>query len=272
MLFRSDGKPLSINLCMAGYRADRIRQLIAKKPKHTIDDMKIIQTDLYSLQAERFLKILGPMIPQNKAGEILSKWDLKYDRDSKGATIFHQVYMDLMGEIFGKSVYGNDAWSKVGSETSRILDFYFIFDRILLDCPPDELDIWFGLEGRGAVFERVMNSTLQRLSLDEIPTWGEQQSAVMTNLFFGGKLPAFFGFDHGPVAIEGCRATVVQGSMYKDGDKTSAFCPCYRFITDLQSDWAYTVLAGGHTDRRFSPYYKNEIQAWLNFDYKKLAP
>ncbi|MBT3784520.1 penicillin acylase family protein [bacterium] len=264
------GKPLSVNMCMASYRADRIRNLIRQKDKLGIDDMKRIQSDLYSLQAERFLSVLRPHIPDNKAGRILSEWNLCYDRNSQGATIFHKVYMDLMGEVFGQTLFGMEAWDKVDSDTSRILDFYFIFDRILLDCPEEHKKLWFGEEGQEIVFARAMHKTLDKFSNQKIPTWGENQQATMTNLFFGGKLPSIFGFDYGPIVIEGCRATVVQGSIYIDNGKKAAFCPCYRFIADLGTNEAHTILAGGHTDRRFSRFYKNEVEAWLNFQYKTL--
>ncbi len=90
----------------------------------------------------------------------------------------------------------------------------------------------------------------------------------MTNLFFGGKLPRFLGFDYGPISGEGNRATVVQGAIYTSRGRTATFAPAYRFLTDLAESHAHTVLAGGPSDRRFSKWYTTDISRWLNYEYK----
>jgi penicillin G amidase len=264
------GKPLSINLCMADYRAQRITRLLQKKRKHNLQDMQMIQRDLYSIQAERFMVILKSEIPDTPVGKILKDWDLRYNKESQGAYIFETIVADIMRHVFGKGMFGLEAWDLIKSETSSIVDFFTIFDRIMLDPDLEHSSLWYGLEDRQVLFAGIMKESLEKLEGSKIPAWGDVRQIMMKNLFFDGILPQFMGFDYGPIMIEGNRATVVQGSMYEMPGKESAFCPSYRYITDLGTQEIHTVLAGGPSDRRFSKHYKTDIENWLNFKYKVL--
>jgi penicillin amidase len=56
------GQVAPINLCMASHRADRIEQLLnSAATRLSIDDMRAVQCDVYSLQAEAFMR-LGPSL------------------------------------------------------------------------------------------------------------------------------------------------------------------------------------------------------------------
>ena len=88
---------------------------------------------------------------------------------------------------------------------------------------------------------------------------------------FDGRLPRWVGFDHGPIELPGSRATIVQSGIFKSHNRQTTFTPSWRFITDLGEDWALTALAGGPSGRRFSKWYKNDIDRWLNGDYKTLS-
>ena len=81
-------KPLSINMPMGPYRAERITQLLKDKKTHGVDDMKRMQADLHSLQAERFMELLREAVPDTPAGRILLEWNFCYEPDSRGAYVF----------------------------------------------------------------------------------------------------------------------------------------------------------------------------------------
>jgi penicillin amidase len=92
----------------------------------------------------------------------------------------------------------------------------------------------------------------------------------MTNIFFDGKAPRFLGFDYGPLYLQGGRATIVQGQVYNAYERDTCFCPSWRFICDINESKALTVLAGGPSDRRYGSHYLNDIEKWINFEYKTL--
>jgi penicillin amidase len=259
------GKPLSINMPMGPYRVDRISQLIKEKHQLDTEDMKLIQKDLYSLQAKEYFKIIAPLIPDSHAGRILKAWDFMYDRTSVGATLFEEFYNDLLEEVFGGSMFGRDVWKEVIKETGIVVDFYHLFDKILLG---NDHQRWF--VDKTEVFQKVLEKTLSRFSANQILPWGQRRPTLIKNIFFDGALPSFLGFDKGPYNIEGNRATIVQGAVYKAHGRETTFCPSYRFISDLGSLKAETALAGGPSDRRFSKWYSNDLDNWYNFKYKTL--
>lgn len=259
------GKPLSINMPMGPYRVERISQLIEAKDKLDLDDMKEIQKDLYSIQAEKYFKIIGPLIPDSPIGRMLKKWDFKYDRTSTGATLFEEFYNELLMEVFGKKMFGEGVWSEVINGTGLVVDFYNNFDEILLNSTDP---LWF--DNKLRTFQKVLDRVLSKYSVNQIKPWGETRLVTIKNIFFDGKLPRILGFDKGPVGIEGNRATIVQGAVYQAHGRQTTFCPSYRFISDLGTLKVETVLAGGASDRRFSPWYSNDLDNWYNFKYKSL--
>ena len=259
--------PLVINLPMGSYRVDRIRELLSEGESHTLIDMQRIQNDVYSLQAKRFMEVLGPLLPETFAGRLLAGWDLRYDRDSRGATLFETVYHALLREVFGKGLFGEEVWEATVNSTAIVADYYHLFDDMLLgedgDC--------FGEEGRDGLFSRVLQEILTEVSLEAITPWGRRQQIMMKNIFFEGRLPRWLGFDHGPVELRGNRATIVQGGVFTAHGRQTTFTPSWRFITDLGDDNALTALAGGPSGRRTSRWYKTDIHRWLNGDYKTLS-
>ncbi len=134
------GKVHPINLCMASYRADRISAILsaqdgrarlssARRTPHrttprraedrralpapqspggmTLQDMRAIQLDLYSPQAELFMAIIRPLLPEfaaphAEAIRVLQEWDFNYASESKGAFVFEQIYRALICEVFGE--------------------------------------------------------------------------------------------------------------------------------------------------------------------------
>ncbi len=262
------GGPLVINLPMGSYRVDRIRELLSGCRDCTLDDMAGIQNDLYSLQAERFLELFRPLLPNTFAGRLLGGWDCRYDTASRGATLFEAVYSALLQEVFGRGLFGEAAWDHLTEETAIVADYYHLFDDAVFGGDR----IWFGEEGREAVIGRVLADTLTEVDLFAIVPWGQRQRIIMRNIFFAGSLPSFLGFDHGPVELPGNRATVVQGGIFTSHDRQTTFTPSWRFLTDLGRDEALTALAGGPSGRRFSRWYTTDVQRWLTGRYKKLAP
>ncbi len=235
------GGPLVINLPMGSYRADRIRSLLSNCVPCTPKDMERIQNDLYSLQAERFMEIIRPMMPETFAGRILAGWDCRYDLDSRGATLFEAVYHALLREIFGRGMFGEEVWDYLVESTAIVADYYHLFDDAIFSEDP----IWFP-EGRDAVISNVLAEVLTEVDLTAIAPWGRCQEIEMKNIFFDGSLPSFFGFDHGPINLPGNRATVVQGGIFASHGRQTTFTPSWSFITDLGEDEAEPPLPAAH--------------------------
>ena len=256
------GRVKPINLPMGSYRFDRINELLASREKVDAQFMKTMHYDLYSKHAELFMPVIAPLLPDTEKGRLLREWDLRYTEDSKAAYLFERIYSELLREVFGKLGWGEEVFDYVDRETGIFADFYGNFDRILLQ----ETSAWF--EGRSR--QEIYQTAIERALAGPLRTYGETRLITMTNIFFGGKLPRFLGFDYGPFPLMGCRATIPQGAIYRNGGMLTTFHPSYRMIADLATDTLETNLAGGPSDRRFSPWYKSDVENWRNGRYKTL--
>ena len=259
--------PLAVNLHGGEYRRDRIEAMLGESAKLTLAHMQGIQTDVESLQAHAYLDLIRQWVPATRQGSDLLDWDGRYDVDSLGAPVFETIYQALLKAAF-EPVFGEQAWHAIANTTHILFSYYNVFDRVLLG----DDESWFRGEGRKALFRRVITETLMELEKHPRRTWGQTRPVTMKHILLSGKLPKFVGLDHGPIALPGTRSTIAQGSVLKSYGRETTFVPSYRFITDLGSDEAFTVLAGGPSERPRSRWYKQDIKLWLSRRYKILSP
>lgn len=257
------GREAPITLPMGPDRANRIRALLSAKPRLTAADCMKMHFDVHSTQAEAFLAILRPLLPDTEAGKLLATWDCGYDPDSRGASAFEDFYRELQAEVFGRG-FGEGVVQHLLGETGTFVDFYLFFDRVLLSDRSE----WFGGESREAIYRRVAERSLRAAP----ERWGNRQKLPLSHLVFGGKLPRWLGFDRGPIEIRGGRATVHQGQIYRSAGRLTSFIPSFRMIAELDRDGLRTNLVGGPSDRRFSKWYCNDVPRWLAGDYKPVGP
>ncbi len=264
------GKPANINVSMGSDRSDRVRQLLSEQEQLGVADMQRIQTDLLSLQAKRYLELLQPHIPDTATGRILKDWDRRYDADSRGATLFEKFYAAALQEVFGEGLFGSELWEAINGETALITTFFHRFDNVLLGDDQE----WFGEEGRESLFARLLQQVVSGPA-EAVAPWSAERQVVMPNILLDGAIPElparWLGIHRGPVVLQGSRATVVQGAIFRSHGRLSTFVPSYRFVTDLGTDEAHTALAGGPSGRPFTKWYATDISRWLAFEYKTLS-
>ncbi len=256
------GKAKPINMPMGPYRGDRIRHVLSKArglaPEHFFE----LQHDVHSLQAERFLAVLRPLLPDTEQGRLLRGWDCGYGPASKGAYLFERFYQELLLAVFGGNGLGSEVAGHLARESGTFVDFYDNFDRVLLseDSP------WFD----GLPRDEVFRSVAARALATEPRPWGDVQKLSLAHILFGGKLPRWLGFDRGPVTVRGGRATVHQGQIYRSAGRTTSFVPSFRMVVELDKDEIRTSLAGGPSDRRFSKWYCSGLADWEAGRYKTI--
>ncbi|MCP4417453.1 MAG: penicillin acylase family protein [Chloroflexi bacterium] len=257
------GKIKPMNLPMPSYRADRIADLLKDGTSLTIADMKQIHYDRYSLQAELFMKHIRPLLPDSQNGNILRQWDLRYEADSLGATLFEQIYRELVLLVFGENGLGKEMMIHIMNETGIFAMLHGNFDAVLLA----ESSPWFGNSSREAIFKIAIERGLQ----NDPKRHRETRKVYLENLFFGGQLPKFLGFDY-PLEHIGSRATIPQSQIFQANGRSASFAATLRQICDFAHDELHTNLAGGASDRRFSKYYTSGLKEWENGVYDLLKP
>jgi penicillin amidase len=243
-----------INAPMGDYRPRRIAQLLAETDDHDVESFRAIQLDTYSLQAAEFLEVLEPLLGTGPIADALRTWDCRYELDSIGATAFEIFYEELLVEMFGTAC-GAQVIEHLRDATGTFIDFYQNFDRILVA----ESSPWLG----GRTREEVWSAALQKV-VEQVPEpWGKRNNLTLTNMFFGGKLPRFLGFDRGPIPIRGGRATPHQGQIYRSADRLTSFTPSLRLVADMSTRVLHSALCGGPSDRRTSRWYTSGVAGWL---------
>lgn len=265
-----EGKPLSINLPMGPYRADRIKQLLSKKEKLDVIDMKAIQSDLYSLQAEKFMKLWEEFIPDTPSGKLLKSWDLRYCKNSKAPYLFEKIYVQLLEDFYADHIHDRKSWEYLLNETCLFIDFYYFFDLPFLEDQDLRFKKFFIKKSKKEYFKQAIEKVLMQIPFSKIKKWGEVNSFSMNHIMLGDTALGKLLFNKGPYPIDGNRATIVQGQVYRTGGRQSSFCPSWRFISDFSTDGAFTILAGGPSEKRFSKYYNTEVKRWLNYQYKHI--
>jgi len=248
------GRANPINAPMGDYRARRITQLLNDRDDHDVDSFRAIQMDTYSIQAAEFLEVLGPLLGTGPLADALRAWDCRYEPESTGATAFEKFYAELLVEMFGPAC-GVQVIEHLRDATGAFIDFYQNFDRVLVS----ESSPWLGERTR----EEVWSAALARVADQAPEPWGKGNQITLTNMFFGGKLPRFLGFDRGPIPVRGGRATPHQGQIYRSGERLTSFTPSLRLVADMSAAVLHTALCGGPSDRRMSKWYTSGVDGWL---------
>lgn len=247
------------------YRYRRLYHLLSQDKQFTIEEMTTFQNDCYSVQAEEFMRQIKNYIPNTRAGTILKEWDLCYYKDSQGAFLFETIYRALLKTVFSP-IFGKKVWDTYGPGHAFFGFNFGNFDKALLSDDP----LWFGQQGKEATLRQVIRKALQRFSIGKIPKWGEINSFYMNYLLFDGKLPKIFGFDAGPIHLNGNRATIDTFQIYNEGKRRVVTSASYRFITDMAHHSIYSALAGGVSEKKRSPFYTSDVELWQKGECKHI--
>lgn len=248
---------------MGAYRAERIAEVLQSQDKISLEDCRQLQQDTYSKQAECFMDVVKPLLPDTPNGELLRNWDCHYRTDTCEPWLFEQVYRHLFEHVFGLYL-GSETTTFLTQQTGVLADFYGSFDRVLL--APESL--WFKGQSRAELYRPLIAEALDTPA----QTWGSENQFLLKHILLGGKLPLWARVDRGPLPLKGGRATPHQGQIYRSGNRLTSFMPTFRLVTDLGSDEVHTCLLGGPSDFPLSKWYASEIEAWLQGQYKELKP
>ena len=90
---------------------------------------------------------------------------------------------------------------------------------------------WFNGKPRAELFKEAIRRGLEK------PTsrHGATRRIFINNLFFGGKLPRFLGFDYEFEHI-GSRATIPQSQLYRSAGRDNSFAATFRMVCDFRRD------------------------------------
>jgi penicillin amidase len=281
------------------YRARRIRELLAAKPKHSLDDFATMQTDVLSLPARElqpFFAALEPSGPLEEAALAeLRAWDLRLTPDSVGGAIFEALKARLQANVFGpvagdllphllgqglhpqvipSSAFGHRATSRLigalkrasagaaarGSSGDGPAGGAAPAGRPTLARLPSS-----AREVVQRSFSEAVALLRKELGGDVRKwTWGRLHQLTIPHAL-GARAPLGVLFNLGPFAVGGDQETVCQIAPHPARQfQAGAWIPSYRLVVDLADlDRSRSVLPGGQSGHRASPHYADQIGAWL---------
>ncbi|MGA2598797.1 MAG: penicillin acylase family protein [Bryobacteraceae bacterium] len=215
-------------------RHERIEEMLATRHKFNVEGFEKMQQDILSLDARRFMALLGAKSP-------LSEWDGRIRVDSEKALLY-EVWVDELP----RAVFGRDLGARVSlQETLKELEQH----------PNPE------------AIAKALEKAKQRLNApianqQPLQVWGD-----LHKVFFQHPLNRK-GLNRGPFARPG-DATTVNATSGLNFQQTSG--ASFREVIDL-ADWDRSVItnAPGESGDPESKHYDDLITDWMWGQYHQL--
>ena len=265
--------PLSID---EGYRARRINELLANDNLITIDDMKAIQQDTYSIRAGNFTPIFVSAITslssktqvQDDALTKLIDWDYWMDKDTSAPTIFVVLMEVYKEETFGDELHMLES-PRMPSDAR--LEYY---------TRTNSTSLWFDnintpeIENRDDIiqlsFVKTINALEDFFGTSDVDTW---KFGDINKLYFP-HLTGFSALSSGPYDVSGCDDTVnvIWNDHYWFEDEVHISIatggPSERLIVDLGNlNNSLSVIPSGQRGVSTSIHYTDQLEMFLNGEY-----
>lgn len=256
---------------LAGFRAQRITDLLQASRSHTLEDFSRIQGDRYDASTEPILRYIVALRPteaeQLRAIEILRGWNGQMDRGPAPA-IYHATYRELLSNTFAdelpEEVFGRfleylelgrpgGLHAIVDDETSAFWD----------DKGTPEV------EDRTAIFQRSLESALALLEARlgggmEDWDWAELHGVDFTHPL-GRDEPLNWLFSRGPVPFGGSTFTVANAIVSLREPFETTIGTSFRFLADLSDlTRSRTTVPTGASGHPLSPHYFDQNSGWLS--------
>ena len=161
------------------HHVKRIADLLASKPKISLDDLRRFVVDIegYDVRADFFKPLLLRAIQQSNpddelglVADLLKRWDNQRSEGSVAATIF-----DAWFDALQDAVFADDLGDFGDSRLFRTIIQPSLLWYVLADSPPRKLSRdYLNGESKDAVMVKALQTALQRLHKEwgEIANWG----------------------------------------------------------------------------------------------------
>jgi penicillin amidase len=257
-----------------GYRAQRIVDLLTAKAASaplTVDDMRDIQADLYSLPAESLTPYILGITPedelQRRALEQVRGWDGDNSPDSPGAAIV-AVFAQEIAQALLADELGDELFDDYGGYLPAIT-------AIMADAESPWLDdvTTSALETRQEIAQRAFAATVERLNdlLGDRPNqwaWGRLHTATFVNQPLGvsGVAPLERLANKGPFPMGGSGYTVNNTGYNREFEQRTV--ASQRQIVDL-SNWSNSRSqhTTGQSGQPMHKHYADMIQSWRDVEH-----
>lgn len=270
------------NLYEPHYRAKRIEEIISEGQIVTLEEMKMIQRDVYSEQAMEFCGHLFRSFGDSSkwspdiAGYLglLKEWDYEFRTSSSAASLF---------SMFEAKLYENLYFAPLGEELfSNYLFLKNIPVRNTSELLKQNSSVLFKTEQekdqllRKSFYDAV-SALISKYGNEPVNwQWGDIHKITLKHPL--GILPSFSSMlNIGPYKVSGSGTTVNNMEYsFNEALKSTSFeaflGPSMRFIADLSKPNShYSIIPGGQSGQPLQENYGNQARLWVNGDYKFIS-
>lgn len=249
--------PYYINWEFAPYeRGQRINDRLAKMDNITVDSMRNLLVDSYSLVAENLLPSILPLVnteqlnaTQKEGYNITSKWKYHFEANEIAASIF-----DLWSKKLTESIWADDF------TIADIPMRYPSRDRTIELIKKDPKSKWFDNVNTSQVetLADLVNSSF-KFTCDSLEKrfgpigkdwhWGNVKGTNVPHL---AKIPGF-----------GSKKLLIGGSKSTVNALSETNGPSWRMVIELGKNVkGHGVYPGGQSGNPGSPFYDNMVDTW----------
>ncbi len=245
----SSSYPYYYNGSFEEYRGKRVNQLLQGKENLSIDDMKSMQQDVYSLKAEYFLPVLLQGVHEHsfkseladKILDMLNGWNYQYTEDNVAAKFF-DVWISKFRTEFWKDFLNR----------KNIDGLLKPEDWVLLNLIQENADL---LVSNSISSFEALCIDFEDKDVDMV--WKKYRSKSINHLL---SIPSF---SHSNLEVGGC------------GDVLNAVSrgigPSWRMIVELgPKTEALAVFPGGQSGNPASFHYDDSLDEWVNGEYHQI--
>jgi penicillin amidase len=252
-----------------GSRYARIREVLSRPGKISIEDSMRLQNDILSIPARRIGVLLAPLsspdaMTQN-ALDVLKGWDAVQRADSAPAALFEVWFARHLGKAFKEAVL-----SKTGAEAMGAPDAAVMLDTL------EKPDSRFGpnaRELRDAVLLGSLAAAFAEMEKLQGPDpkqwqWGKLHHNLPEHALSAAVDEATRArLNVGPLAKSGSAYTPNQ-STYRVSDFRHINGPSFRVVVDVgRWDNSRAVNHPGQSGNPDSPHYRDLAPLWQKGDY-----
>ena len=256
------------------YRAERILELIAAKPKHDLDSMAAIQGDIQAVHARYLLPFIGQVKPatetERKALELLAAWDMNADKSGPETLILDWWLRHMNTELLSS---GLDPVAPV----SGILNASVIAD--ILGQPRGFCEkLNAGADCMAAVsdaFSRTIADLSERYGGEPGEwRWGDEHVALMENQVLD-NVPGFRKLFGVSFPSDGGFYSINRGGSIGPADPDHPLVrrsgAGFRGLYDLgDPSKSRFIIAGGQSGHPLSPHYADQLELYKRGAYIRL--
>jgi penicillin amidase len=256
------------------YRFQRIDDLLAAMPKHSLESFKAIQTDIvdtYALELKRRLIAAGPFPgAEANAASLIAQWNGAMLAGRPEPLIFAAWARALARRIYGDEFGPRfpNFWGYRAEFTLRVLDGVDGEERWCDDRATPEVEdcpsrIRLALHDAVAELSQAYGTDQARWR------WGDAHKAVHREQPFG-SFPVIGGFFNREVEMDGGAFTLLRAdhSMASPTPYAAIHGAGYRGIYDLAApDRSLYIVSTGQSGNLFSPHYDDLLPLWAQKEY-----